>query len=104
MTPATGSDTVLPRVENRVATLTFHRPDKLNALNEDLIHWSIRSLKLWADDPEVGAIVVTGAGRAFCAGGDVSAMAKDRTARSSSRSIACVTGRSCPGCCTSIPR
>jgi 2-(1,2-epoxy-1,2-dihydrophenyl)acetyl-CoA isomerase len=63
------------QVQNRVATLTFHRPDKLNALNQELIAASIAALKEWARDPEVGAIVVTGSGRAFCAGGDVSAMA-----------------------------
>lgn len=63
------------QVQNRVATLTFHRPDKLNALSQELIEASIAALKEWARDPEVGAIVVTGSGRAFCAGGDVSAMA-----------------------------
>ena len=70
-------EVILTRVENRVATLTFNRPDKLNALSRDLISRSIDCLKDWRRDPEVGAIVVTGAGRAFCAGGDVSAMAKD---------------------------
>ncbi len=77
MTPETTSEPILARVENRVATLTFHRPGKLNALNEELIHLALHNLRLWADDPQVGAIVVTGSGRAFCAGGDVSAMAED---------------------------
>ena len=63
-------------VQDRVATLTFNRPDKLNALNGDLLSESISSLRAWSADPNVGAIVVTGAGRAFCAGGDVSAMAQ----------------------------
>src|SRR5436853_4546978 len=62
-------------VVNKVATLTFNRPDKLNALSRDLIFQSIDTLKQWGKDDEVGAIVITGAGRAFCAGGDVSAMA-----------------------------
>lgn len=62
-------------VVNKVATLTFNRPDKLNALSRDLIFQSIDTLKQWSKDDEVGAIVITGAGRAFCAGGDVSAMA-----------------------------
>jgi 2-(1,2-epoxy-1,2-dihydrophenyl)acetyl-CoA isomerase len=62
------------KVENRVATLTLHRPDKLNALNAELLAKSIDALKLWGADPEVGAIVITGSGRAFCAGGDVSQM------------------------------
>ncbi len=69
-------EVILTRVENRVATLTFNRPDKLNALSRDLIIQSIDTLKRWSKDEEVGAIVITGAGRAFCAGGDVSAMAQ----------------------------
>ncbi|HWQ32754.1 MAG TPA: enoyl-CoA hydratase [Blastocatellia bacterium] len=74
------SDTViLTQVEDRVATLTFNRPDKLNALSRDLIFQSIEQLREWGRDPQVGAIVVTGAGRAFCAGGDVSAMARGET-------------------------
>jgi len=63
-------------VQDRVATLTLNRPDKLNALNAELLSNSIAALKTWSVDPDVGAIVVTGAGRAFCAGGDVSAMAQ----------------------------
>ncbi len=68
---------ILTNVENRVATLTFNRPDKLNALSGELLSGSIETLRAWAADPAVGAIVVTGAGRAFCAGGDVSAMAHE---------------------------
>jgi len=67
---------ILTEVRDRVATLTLNRPDKLNALSPDLISSSIATLKQWSRDPEIGAIVVTGAGRAFCAGGDVSAMGK----------------------------
>ncbi len=66
---------ILTEVRDRVATLTLHRPEKLNALSAELLAQSIAVLKQWARDPEVGAIVVTGAGRAFCAGGDISAMA-----------------------------
>ena len=69
-------DVILTAVAERVATLTFNRPDKLNALSHDLIVGSIDCLKRWSLDPEIGAIVVTGAGRAFCAGGDVSMMAR----------------------------
>jgi 2-(1,2-epoxy-1,2-dihydrophenyl)acetyl-CoA isomerase len=64
------------QVQDRVATLTFNRPDKLNALNPELLSGSIAALRSWSKDPGVGAIVVTGAGRAFCAGGDVGAMAQ----------------------------
>jgi 2-(1,2-epoxy-1,2-dihydrophenyl)acetyl-CoA isomerase len=67
---------ILTKVENKVATLTFNRPERLNALSKELLTQSIDRLKLWSRDPEVGAIVVTGAGRAFCAGGDVGGMAQ----------------------------
>jgi 2-(1,2-epoxy-1,2-dihydrophenyl)acetyl-CoA isomerase len=65
---------ILTRVVDRVATLTFNRPEKLNALSRDLLAQSIDILKSWSTDSEVGAIIVTGSGRAFCAGGDVSTM------------------------------
>ncbi len=68
---------ILTQVRDRVATLTLNRPEKLNAVNPDLLAQAIAVLKEWGRDPEVGAIVVTGAGRAFCAGGDVSAMARE---------------------------
>jgi 2-(1,2-epoxy-1,2-dihydrophenyl)acetyl-CoA isomerase len=73
-------EVILTQVENKVATLTFNRPDKLNALSRELLSQSIEVLKRWGRDPEVGAIVVTGAGRAFCAGGDVGGMAKQNAA------------------------
>ena len=67
---------IITQVQDRIATLTFNRPDKLNALNAELLSGSIEALRSWSVDPNIGAIVVTGAGRAFCAGGDVSAMAQ----------------------------
>ncbi|HTS78723.1 MAG TPA: enoyl-CoA hydratase-related protein [Bryobacteraceae bacterium] len=73
---------ILTEVRDRVATLTFNRPEKMNALSPELIAQSIAALKQWLRDAEVGAIVVTGSGRAFCAGGDVSAMARGADDRS----------------------
>jgi 2-(1,2-epoxy-1,2-dihydrophenyl)acetyl-CoA isomerase len=70
-------EVILTNVADKVATLTFNRPDKLNALSRDLIFQSIELLKEWSRDPKIGAIVVTGTGRAFCAGGDVSMMARE---------------------------
>src|SRR5437773_5079787 len=70
-------EVILTNVSDKFATLTFNRPDKLNALSMDLITGSIDTLKSWSNDPEIGCIVVTGSGRAFCAGGDVSTMALD---------------------------
>ena len=68
------SDELLVTRDDRVLTLTLNRPEKLNALSEDIINGSIEHLRACVTDPDVGCIVVTGAGRAFCAGGDVSAM------------------------------
>jgi len=72
------TEDIIVKVADKVATLTFNRPDKLNALSRDLIVDSIDTLTKWSRDPEVGAIIVTGTGRAFCAGGDVSMMARDQ--------------------------
>jgi len=59
---------------NGVATLLLNRPDKLNALSEEMYHGiAEHCIALDADD-EMRAIVLTGAGRAFCAGGDVGSM------------------------------
>jgi 2-(1,2-epoxy-1,2-dihydrophenyl)acetyl-CoA isomerase len=69
-------EVIITNVSDKVATLTFNRPDKLNALSRDLIFRSIDVLTAWGRDPEIGAIIVTGTGRAFCAGGDVSMMAR----------------------------
>lgn len=63
------------QVEDKVGTITLNRPDKLNALNAEMIQIVYDTLRDWAIDPNVGCVVLTGEGRAFCAGGDVSAMA-----------------------------
>ena len=68
---------VLTHIENKVATMTLNRPDKLNALSRELITQATDLVKLWSRDPDIGAIVITGSGRAFCAGGDVGNMAKE---------------------------
>ena len=61
-------------INNRVGYITLNRPDKLNALNDEMLTLGIDQLQTFARDPDIGAIVVTGAGKAFCAGGDVSVM------------------------------
>src|ERR1700722_9036157 len=68
---------ILTEVRDRVATLTLHRPEKLNAVNAQLLVEAAGVIKTWSRDPAVGAIVVTGSGRAFCAGGDVSMMGRE---------------------------
>ena len=61
-------------VKNRVGILTMNRPDKLNALTPAMNDAAVAALREMAVNPEVGAVILTGAGRGFCAGGDVSAM------------------------------
>jgi enoyl-CoA hydratase len=62
-------------VADRVATITINRPEALNAVN-NVVHHELE--QIWIDvraDRDVNAIILTGAGRAFCAGGDVKGMA-----------------------------
>jgi 2-(1,2-epoxy-1,2-dihydrophenyl)acetyl-CoA isomerase len=71
---------LLEAVEDGVLTLTMNRPDRLNALTGEMLQGLHDSITRAAADPAVGVIVLTGAGRGFCAGGDVKAMA-DRAER-----------------------
>jgi enoyl-CoA hydratase/carnithine racemase len=64
-------DVVLYEVAEGVATVTLNRPDKLNAWTPELGDRYVEALQRAADDPDVRAIVVTGAGRGFCAGADM---------------------------------
>ncbi|HLK87390.1 MAG TPA: enoyl-CoA hydratase-related protein [Candidatus Binataceae bacterium] len=68
---------------DRVATVTLNRPDRLNAVNPALHHELMTIWNDLAEDREVNAIVLTGAGRAFCAGGDVKGMASGSLASAS---------------------
>ena len=65
---------MLARCEGRVAVLTFNRPDARNALHPETYGAFEKLLPQLADDPQVGALMLTGAGGAFCAGGDVKGM------------------------------
>src|SRR5574340_1327146 len=61
-----------------IATLVMNRPDRLNALNNELAMALNEALGRLAKDETVNVVVITGAGRAFCAGGDLAAMGKGR--------------------------
>jgi enoyl-CoA hydratase/carnithine racemase len=63
-------------VENAIATITFNRPDKRNAMSDDMRTEFIHALELVAADKAIRALVLTGAGKGFCAGGDISGMQK----------------------------
>jgi 2-(1,2-epoxy-1,2-dihydrophenyl)acetyl-CoA isomerase len=67
------SDLIVER-QDGVLYLTMNRPDKLNALSDQMIAGLLEELNRAAHDREVGAVVLTGAGRGFCAGGDIGRM------------------------------
>jgi enoyl-CoA hydratase len=62
---------VLFQRHGRVALVTINRPDALNALNDEVMELLVDRLAGFDDDPDVGCIVITGAGRAFAAGADI---------------------------------
>jgi 2-(1,2-epoxy-1,2-dihydrophenyl)acetyl-CoA isomerase len=63
---------VLYEVEDGVATLTLNRPERLNAMGGDMLPLALELLERAAGDDAVAVVVLTGAGRGFCAGGDLS--------------------------------
>lgn len=64
-------------IEGGVLTLTLNRPERLNALTVPMTDALLAALRRAVVDSKVRAVVLTGAGRGFCAGGDVKAMADD---------------------------
>lgn len=70
----TGTDELLCSVRERVALITFNRPQARNSLSDNLTPALRRMIKRSGDDPEIGALLLTGAGGAFCSGGDVKGM------------------------------
>ena len=71
---------VLTAVADGLATLTLNRPEKLNALTRALCDELITALRTASHDARIRAIVITGAGRAFCAGADLTALGSDGNA------------------------
>ncbi|MBK5103435.1 MAG: enoyl-CoA hydratase/isomerase family protein [Burkholderiales bacterium] len=70
------SHELIETVADRVATLTLNRPDRLNALSTPMLDGLLEALPRLAADANVAVVVITGAGRGFCAGGDVKSMAE----------------------------
>jgi enoyl-CoA hydratase/carnithine racemase len=69
--------TIEYQVEDRVATITFDRPDQLNALSPEMVGELRQAYAVAEADPDVWILVVTGKGRAFCAGADVTEIPED---------------------------
>jgi enoyl-CoA hydratase/carnithine racemase len=69
---------LLYEVKDGIATFTLNRPERLNALGDTLRDDLLDAVMRTAVDPEVRVMVITGAGKGFCAGGDVKAMNENR--------------------------
>jgi 2-(1,2-epoxy-1,2-dihydrophenyl)acetyl-CoA isomerase len=67
---------LLETMKDGVAVLTMNRPERLNALSGPMLDAMLGALHRLSEDGEVGVVVLAGAGRGFCAGGDVKAMAE----------------------------
>jgi enoyl-CoA hydratase/carnithine racemase len=74
----TGTDELLCAIRDRVAVITLNRPEVRNALSDRLTPALRTMVKTCGENPEVGALLITGAGAAFCAGGDVKGMGAHR--------------------------
>lgn len=77
------TETIATEVKDRILTITLNRPDKLNAFNGTMQRELIEAFQAADANDEVRAVIVTGAGRGFCAGADLSSGANtfDRDAR-----------------------
>src|SRR6202011_1910951 len=72
---------VLEERTGGVATLRLNRPEKLNAINLEMARALVQALLRAADDKNVHAVILTGEGRAFCAGGDLDRIRDARNRR-----------------------
>lgn len=68
------SEKLLTEIEEGVLTLTLNRPDRLNAIDLEMLDMLISALEEGGKDDKVGAIILKGAGRVFCAGADIGQM------------------------------
>ena len=75
----TGTEELLCNVDERVATITLNRPEKRNALSDRLTPALRQTLLDLETRSDVGCIIITGSGSAFCAGGDVGGMGASKT-------------------------
>jgi len=76
--PGQENRAVLEKREGSIATLILNRPERMNALNKDLAVGLNEALGRLDADQSVNVVVIAGAGRAFCAGGDLGVIGKGR--------------------------
>jgi 2-(1,2-epoxy-1,2-dihydrophenyl)acetyl-CoA isomerase len=76
--PAQAGPVLLEAKHDGIATVVMNRPERLNALNNELATALNDALGRLAEDKSISVVVLTGAGRAFCAGGDLALIGKGR--------------------------
>ncbi|KJC57646.1 enoyl-CoA hydratase [Bradyrhizobium sp. LTSPM299] len=74
----TGTDELLCVIRDRVAIITLNRPEVRNAMSDTLTPALRTMIRTCGENPEVGVLLITGAGTAFCAGGNVKGMGANR--------------------------
>ena len=74
----TGTDELLCVIRDRVAVITLNRPEARNAMSDNLTPALRNMIKACGENPDVGVLLLTGAGTAFCAGGNVKGMGAHR--------------------------
>jgi 2-(1,2-epoxy-1,2-dihydrophenyl)acetyl-CoA isomerase len=62
---------ILTETKGRVGIITFNRPENLNTLHDTMRREMMEQIDIWNSDPGIGAVIITGSGRAFCAGADI---------------------------------
>src|SRR6201999_845702 len=72
------NELVLQNLESGLLTITMNRPERRNALNPDMTQGLVAAARRAAEDQEVRAVLLKGAGGTFCVGGDVKSMAAGR--------------------------
>src|SRR6266436_3024624 len=72
------NEIVLQSLDRGLLTITMNRPDRRNALNADMTRGLVEAARRAAEDHEVRAVLLKGAGGTFCVGGDVKSMAEGR--------------------------
>ena len=75
----TTSDMILVDISENIATVTLNRPERLNALSGEMMEALVPVIEGLAEEKQARCVVITGAGRGFCAGGDVKGMASGET-------------------------
>jgi enoyl-CoA hydratase/carnithine racemase len=83
----TGTSELKCEIRDRVAIITLNRPEARNALSDHLTSALRTMIKTCGENSEIGALLITGAGSAFCAGGDVKGMGANRDKNKSAMSF-----------------